>query len=478
MRHRRECITHRLSWRQRAVLVGALFLLASYNAPAQQSPDPSRTQPNAAVPTRLGELYAQVQRDNPKVAAVQALVRAAQARVPGASRPPDPQLQLGFMNYSIPGLVPMEVIGMTQLQVMQMVPLGGKLGLAGRVAGAQASATRERAQDVVWELRAQTAMAFYDLYATDQQFRVARETLRLLQDIARTTESMYRVGEGRQTDVLRAQVEIARMAGDTARMLAMRHTMVARLNALRDADATTAIVHLERPQFPEAIPAHAGLDSLAADGRPMIRAGLEVLRGADASAVLARREIIPDLQIGVQYGQQKATMPGTDAMGAPMLTRSTERMGSLMIGVTLPIFARDRQFQMRNEADAMRAMAGADVAAMRAETRGQVGEAYARLIQARTLARLYRTTVLPQAEASAASAMSAYRVASIDFMTLLENRMTVNKYRQELYTLEADEGKAWAELEMLTGQQLIDPNSIAVADAQRPPAQLAPRGPT
>jgi hypothetical protein len=41
-------------------------------------------------------------------------------------------------------------------------------------------------------------------------------------------------------------------------------------------------------------------------------------------------------------------------------------------------------------------------------------------------------------------------------MTLLDDRMSVNTYRQELSTLEADEGKAWAELEMLTGRALID----------------------
>jgi hypothetical protein len=41
-------------------------------------------------------------------------------------------------------------------------------------------------------------------------------------------------------------------------------------------------------------------------------------------------------------------------------------------------------------------------------------------------------------------------------MTLLDDRMTVNRYRQELFTLEADEGKAWAELEMLTATALVE----------------------
>ena len=412
--------------------------------------------------TRLGDLYAAVRRDNPRVAAAQALVRAAQARVPGATRPPDPELQLGFMNYSLPGLTPMDPIGMTQLQLMQMVPLGGKLRLAGRVASAQAAASGERAQDVAWELRGQVAMAFYDLYATDRQLAVARETLRLLRDVALTAESMYRVGEGRQADVLRAQVEIARMAEDTLRMEAMRQTMVARLNALLDRDADVLVATPALPRFPDSLPARAWLDSVAAGGRPMIRAGLQEVRAADASATLARRELIPDLQLGVQYGQRSAAMSGGE--------RTTERMGSLMIGASLPIFARERQLQMRAEASAMKAMAEADVAAMRAETRGKIGEAYAALSRARSLTRLYRSTVLPQAEAAAASAQSAYRTGGVDFMTLLDDRMTVNRYHQELATLEGEEGKAWAELEMLTGRELLDANAV-VATARAPMTQ-------
>lgn len=454
----------------------AAALLAGTSVPAQIPSAP------ATGVTRLGDLYAQVARDNPRVTAARALVRASEARIPGATRPPDPQLQLGFMNYSVPSFVPMSPIGMTQLQLMQMLPLGGKLSLAGRVASAQASATAERVQDVVWELRNQTAMAFYDLYATDRQLEVARMTLLLLQDIRRTAESMYRVGEGRQADVLRAQVEIARMAEDTVRMHAMRWTMAARLNALRHSNADESIASAVRPIFPDTVPAPSWLESAATTDRPMIRAGLQDVRAAEAATALARREIVPDLQVGVQYGQRRGTMTSIDGAGTPFTERNTERMGSLMLGASIPIFARSRQLQMRSETEAMKAMADADLEAMRAETRGRIGEAYANLARARNLTRLYRTTVLPQAEATYASALSSYRAAQVDFMTLLDDQMTVNRYRQELFTLEADEGKAWAELEMLTGRDLIDSQSAVTASdndgaaGARPAGELKKRG--
>jgi outer membrane protein, heavy metal efflux system len=261
---------------------------------------------------------------------------------------------------------------------------------------------------------------------------------------------MYRVGQGHQADVLRAQVEIAKMEEDTLRMQAMRESMVAKLNALLDRPAESAVATPILPSFPDSIPERTSLETVAVAGRPMIRAGLDDLRAAEASEKLARKEIWPDLQVGVQYAQQ-----GSD-MGA-----GTEHMGSLMIGASIPLFARDRQLRMRDEAAAMKQMAQADVAAMRAETRGKIGEAFADLTRARNLARFYRTTVLPQVEATVASALSAYRVGGVDFMTLLDDQMTVNRYRQDLYVLNADQGKAWAELEMLTGRELFDPNQPA-----------------
>ena len=130
-----------------------------------------------------------------------------------------------------------------------------------------------------------------------------------------------------------------------------------------------------------------------------------------------------------------------------------------MIGASLPIYAKSRQYQLREEANAMRAMAAADLAAMRAETRGAVGEAYANLLRSRRLADLYRSSVLPQAEATVTSSLASYRVGTVNFMTLLDAQMTLNQYRQELFTLEADEGKAWADLEMLTGRVLVDANT-------------------
>lgn len=77
----------------------ALLLLQgtqSVLANAQAAPTPA-----AAPPLRLDSVYALVAARSPRAQAAVALARAAQARVAGAAHPADPDVQLGFMNYTL-----------------------------------------------------------------------------------------------------------------------------------------------------------------------------------------------------------------------------------------------------------------------------------------------------------------------------------------------------------------------------------------
>lgn len=422
------------------LILAALILPAATAAAQAHGPDSALT---------LGAVYRELADRSPRLAAAAALARAAEARVAPARRPPDPRLQLGFMNRTLPGFGLADPLGMTEIEVMQMLPFPGKLRLAGEVANEEARAQQARASDLGWDVRARAAMAYYELYEMDQSLAVARGTLRLLQDLGETARTMYAVGEGRQADVLRAQVEIARMEEEITRMEIERVSAAAMLNGLlaRGGDAPVGAPVL--PAFPDSLPPLGTLSAEAEARRPMVAAGEAEVRAADAALRLARREIWPDLELGVRYGQR------------PMDGGGTDRMLSLMFGVNVPIFAGSRQLAMRREAEAMQQMATADLAEMRAETRGRVAQLYAAIRRSKRLARLYRTTILPQSGTTVASALAAYRVGGVDFMTLLDDQMTVNRYRQALYRLDAEQGQALAELEMLVGRELLDPDSVS-----------------
>jgi outer membrane protein, heavy metal efflux system len=398
----------------------------------------------------LDDVY-RIASTSPRVTAASALADAAQTRISSAKRLPDPELQLGFMNRSLPSLAPMDPLGMTQIQLTQMLPVPGKLGLAGRIAADNASAAKARAVDVRWDIRGKAAMAFYDLYTAGAQLGIARETKRIVQDIAKISQTMYSVGDGRQADVLRAQVEVARMTEDITRMESMRASIAAQLAAILNVRTDTALAVSRLPALPDTLPSLDALIAEANRSRPMITAGEQDLRAAELGEKLAHKEIWPDLEVGVQYGWRSGDM-------------GAERMGSLMLGATIPIYARSRQLKMRDEANAMRVIAAAELEAMRSETRGRITELYVDFTRARNLRRLYATTVLPQAEGAVTASFAAYRVGDVNFMTLLDNQMVVNRYRQEAISLEAAQGKAIAEIEMLLGRSLFDPSTSSRSD--------------
>jgi len=400
---------------------------------------------------RLGTVYRTVEAQHPMISAARATARASEARIGPVSRLPDPQLQFGLMNRDLPSFSLNDPLGMTTLQVTQMFPFPGKLGSAGKAAEQRAAAGREAVNGVVWELRSRAAMAFYDLYRADRSAAIAAESRRLLQDLARTTQTMYSVGEGRQPDVLRAQVEVESMSEEIVRMQAMRETMAARLNAMLGHPIGDSLPTPILPEFPAELVPLDSLERLALANQPQLRSGQLEVEAASHAVAGASREVWPDLEVGVQYGQRPMTGGGTD------------RMLSLMFGVNLPIFAGSKQTQMKREAEAMRDMAVADLAAQQLETRGRVGERYAGLRQSRALIALYLHTILPQAEATAAAALAAYQTGSVNFMTVLDAQVSVNRYRQQVVQLEAEQGQAIAELEMLTGSPLLDPDSAADA---------------
>ena len=438
------------------IAVASVSLAGAQGGSVTAGPRDARSAPShEPPPLTLDAVFVRLAAHNPRLTGARAEADAATARVAPARTLPDPRVQLGLMNRDLPSLRPMETLGMDQLQVMQLIPIGGKRGSAGRAAEARAASARARASARWWDLRRDAAVIFYELWATDRRLAVARETQALLARAADAAASIYGVGQGRLSDVLRAQMEITRMSDDLIRMQAMRATLAARLGGLLlvDVDPDTVTLRILRlgALLAGSVTDSTGrLDRLAQAHRPMLSAGRHEVSAAAESEQLARQDLWPDIELGVQLARRppSAAPPGMPA--------TTDWMTSLMVGASVPLFARSRQLQMRTEAAAMRTMAEADVTAMEAETRAMVHEGLAMLRQSRALQALYAGTLWPQAVAARDAAFAAYRAGHVDFITLLEAHMTANRVRQEQYVVRAAEGKAIAELEMLTGRSLTD----------------------
>lgn len=429
----------------RVVVLATVALFTFPGANAAQST--SRTE-GADRGLRLEEVLALARERNPRLQAMQAAARAATYRESEASTLPDPMFQLGIMNFGVPDLntdMPMSMA--PSVQVMQMVPFPGKLSLKGDIASYASGMAEAGADEAWWSVRGMASSIFYELYSLDRRTEVMRETLALLSDFQEVAKALYTSGRGRQADVLRADVEVARMDGEIHKMEAMRTAMAARLNALMDRPAETAVPSPVLGALPLGVPSADTLLIWAGESRPALARGRMGVAQAQKRQQLAAKQIWPDFTVGLSYGQRNR--------GA-----GTERMGSAMVGFSLPVHAGSRQYAARDEAAAMERLAQAELESLEADVDARIGELLAELERTRTLTELYRDEVIPEARATVESAFSSYRVGSVDFLTLVGAQMTVNQYQGELYQLLGEYGKAVAALESAIGRTLPGTDQI------------------
>jgi cobalt-zinc-cadmium efflux system outer membrane protein len=403
-------------------------------------------------PLRLEELVEMARVGSPRVRAAFEQVEATRAREPGSGLLPDPTFQIGVMNLALPEFSATMPASMAPtFQAMQRFPLAGKRSLREEVARQSTEIDAAASEEVWWEVRTEVATAFYGIYQVDRRIEVLERTLGLLQDFEIIARSMYGAGTGRQADVLRANVEVARMEAEIERMRAVRIGSASRLNALVNRPADTPVGPLSLDPFPATVPGQSVLRERAAETRPILAQFQAELDRAGTRKDLAKKNIWPDLTIGLQYGLGR-------------MAGDYKSMGGASVGFSIPLYAGKRQFKARDEAAAIEAMVRARFDNALALVDARVGEVLANLGQARTLIRLYREEILPQARATVESSLSSYRVGAVDFMTLVDAQMGVNRFEGEYFGLLASYGTSIAQLEMTIGREIPVTDELVVEE--------------
>jgi cobalt-zinc-cadmium efflux system outer membrane protein len=400
------------------------------------TPPPGTPSDTLALPSAI----AMARAANPRLRAERLRSRASAERIVQAGAWPNPELGFGLQNRPLSNFGTEEMMTMNTVRLSQMVPWPGKQSLGRDGARGLAVADSLEADEADAMLVAQVKTSYYRIASTDRSLDVMRETLTLLRHFQETSLARFSVGATVQQDVLQAEVNVARMEADITAMEQERLAEAARFNALLARDPASPLGALVLPPMGGALPV---VDSLArlATARPALAAADARVNAAAASVASARKELWPDLMFSVEYGQR----PRYDDML------------SLMVGVSVPVFSGSRQQPMRREMEAMQAMREADARDLLNETWARLAEMRAMTERARRLDGLYASRILPQAEASVESALSAYLVGEVDFMTLVESRMTVNQYAIERIRLAADYHIAVAEIVALLGGQEVTP---------------------
>src|SRR6266851_3332961 len=189
----------------------------------------------ADLPTPLSAVLEEAARNNPDILAARRGWQAATQVPSQVSTPPDPQVTI--QHFSVGSPRPFAGFSNSEFAyigfgISQDLPYPGKLKLKGEAAQQDAAVSREKLETVRRSVLQQVKEAYFQVAYVQQTLEVLDRNGRLLEQIERIADARYRVGEGSQQDVLKAQLERTKLLREVAHHHELMDTQQALLTKL------------------------------------------------------------------------------------------------------------------------------------------------------------------------------------------------------------------------------------------------------
>jgi cobalt-zinc-cadmium efflux system outer membrane protein len=392
---------------------------------------------------QLQELVAEAVRNSPEIRAAGNERLAAQHRVLPAGAFEDPMLEAGVINAPLRSQIfRREDMTMKMLGLSQKIPFPGKLDLRQEVAAKDSESVAHAYQETVNRVIRDLKTTYFELAFVAESARLVEKNRQALEQFLKISESRYSVGQGGQADVLKAQTQLSRMNDELIKLGRERQTVAAELTRVlgRRFDAVApAPIAL---QGQDAKLQFEALMETALSQRPQLLALKSLVDRSSKSIELARKDYYPDFDVKFSYGQRDNTLDGM---------RRDDLVG-VTVAINLPVRRETKRDPRVAEAIAMRDQAIDLLQAQSNETASKLRQQLAIAEQSLASARLYETGILPQARLAVESSLAAYRVNRVDFLTLLDNQMTILNFEVSYAAALSGYNKALAEIDLLVGK--------------------------
>lgn len=312
--------------------------------------------------------------------------------------------------------------------VEQQIPLSGIR--RHRRASALADLDRLRADvdRTTLDVGIQAANAFLMLQERRLTTALVDEQIGFARDIVAAANARYSAGTASQADVLRAEVEVARLEAAARSLAGEVRSAEAMLNASLALDTDLPVPDLARLTFANPIPAWAAIKAALA-ARPELVGGRAEVTRAEADVLV----------------MQDMYRPMATIRTGPAYTMAEGRGWMAMVGVTLPIW-RGKLRAGVAEAQAMRLMSEADLQAMTRMIEGDAAVAVNQLQAARARQTSLSREVLPRARMVIEPAIAGYTAGQLPLVSVIEAVQALWLVQSDLITADTALGLAWARL--------------------------------
>ncbi len=358
-----------------------------------------------------------------EIEASRARVRAGEARPAIVSALSDPMISPSldhkpFMMWGADVSVTIE----------QQIPLSGIRAHRRASALADVDRLRAEANRTTLDVGIDAANAYLMLQERRRTAALLNEQVAFARDVVNAANARYAAGTAPQSDVLRAEVEVARLGAIARALVGEVRGAEAMLNTSLARDPELPVPELALPVLTQPVPSWSALKS-AVTARPELAAGRADIVRAEA-----------DIQVMRDMYRPMATI-----RTGPAYTMAEGRGWMAMVGVSLPIW-RGKLRAGVAEAQAMRAMAEADLRAMTRMIEGEAAAAVSQLQAARDRQAALTTDVLPRARMAIDPAVASYASGQLPLVSVIEAIQALWLVQSVLLAADTQLGLAWARL--------------------------------
>ncbi len=393
----------------------------------------------------LDDLITEAVEQNPEILSFKKRMEASRAAVPQAGALDDPMLTLGVDNVPISDPSFDEFLPTSKvLGISQKVPFPGKLSLKEEVADAAAGTAEAMYQDKISEITRRVKVAYFELYFIARSIQINERNRELLKGLAEVAATKYSVGTGLQQDVLKAQVELSKILDELIVLRQKKETARARINTLINRLPQSPLPDPGELAMTEFSLTLEELQEMALGSSLPLKAMDQVIASNQAAVGFARKQYYPDFNLSLTYKQREEgdNFEGDDWFSA-------------FVSVNVPLYFKKKQNFGVIEAESNLARAHSKYAEVKNKVFFDLKDTYEEIKKGEELIHLYKEGFLPQAKQSLDSAISGYQVDKVDFLTLVDNQLTLLKFELGYYRTLTDYEKKLAEMEAIVDQRLF-----------------------
>jgi outer membrane protein, heavy metal efflux system len=336
-----------------------------------------------------------------------------------------------------------------KVEISQMFPWFGVRRSARDVADAKAAAAQHRYESARLALVHVVKQHYYEYHYLHQAIMITQRGIDLLSELEVVVQTRFKTNTAKHSELVRIQVELGRLEDSFLSLQAYRAPLAAKLNA-------TMSRSLDSPlPWPATAPTprmSLSVDTVMArlqSTSPELKALEQVAVERAAQVRLETKRNYPRIMLG-------AAVIDTDEAASPSIADSGKDPIIAMVGLDLPIW-RGAIRAERKEAEQRSEAANARKQDRTHTLFADIQIAFYHFKDAERKIALYRDNLIPKALESLAVTQQAFGSGNSSFMDVIDSERMLLELELSHQRAAADHMQRLAELEMLAGTPLSNP---------------------